>query len=349
MLTLCPPLPIVAFGLVTALLLAQPSQGKAPLEGRAEGRPAVRTAKRPRVRYTDGRLPARDPPPRPGAIELWGDERFFHDWHIQRHAVSGHCRLLDGAGVRHAWGTFDECLARLEVLRTERRLPPMRGKVVVVLHGLDGSPEAMRPLAAYLRASGTVQVLNFGYASRVGEIADHARALASVVDHLDQVDELSMVAFGLGNVVVRRWLADQPEVVGDGPPPPRLRRLVMLAPPNRGSGSLAADTELLVSVLGMSAAQLDGGWAALEARLAVPRCEFGIIAGGRGDDRGLSTRLPGDDDGTLSVAATRLAGARDFLLAPVAHARLASDPRVHDGILQFLQRGSFGNSRERFR
>lgn len=340
MFTPRPPILVAAVsGLLVALLSLRVSRGEDLPGDRAA--PAVRVAKRPRVHYTDGRLPASDPPRRPGAIDLWGDERFFHDWHIQRNAISGHCRLIDGGGERHAWGTFDECLARLETIRAERRLPPMQGKAIIVLHGLDGSPETMRPLAAYLRASGTMHVLNFGYASRRGKIADYARSLANVADHLDQVDEVSMVAFGLGNVVVRRWLADRRDA-GDGEAAgPRLNRLVMLAPPNQGSGSTATDVELLVSVLGLSAAQLNGGWEALEARLAVPTCEFGIIAGGRGDDRGLSTRLPGDDDGTLSVAATRLPGAREFLVLPLEHARLTSDPRVHACTLNFLRHGSF--------
>lgn len=334
-------------GLLVALLSLRLSRGE-DVPGDRE-LPAVRVAKRQRVHYTDGRLPTSDPPPRPGAIQVWGDERFFHDWHIQRNAISGHCRLMDGGGERHAWGTFDECLARLEAIRAERRLPPMQGKGVIVLHGLDGSPETMRPLAAYLRASGAMHVLNFGYASRRGTIADHAGALANVLDHLDQVENVSIVAFGLGNVVVRRWLADRRGAEGGVAAGPRLNRLVMLAPPNQGSGSPTADVELLVSVLGLSAAQLDGGWPELEARLTVPTCEFGIIAGGRGDDRGLSTRLPGDDDGTLSVASTRLPGAREFLVLPLEHARLPRDPRVHACTLNFLRHGSFEKPQERSR
>ncbi|HJT33361.1 MAG TPA: hypothetical protein VJ783_15060 [Pirellulales bacterium] len=326
-------------GLLVALLSSRASRGEELSDEPAQ--PAVRVAKRPRVRYTDGRLPASDPPPQPGGFQAWGDERFFHDWRIQRNAISGHCRLMDGAGKRHAWGTFDECLARLEAIRIERRLPPMQGKAVVVLHGLDGSPETMRPLAAYLRAGGTMHVLSFGYASRRGTIDDYARSLGNVVDHLDQVEEVSMVAFGLGNVVVRRWLADRRGAEGGEAAGPRLNRLVMLAPPNQTTGSATDDMEMLVSVLGLSAAELDGGWAALGSRLAVPTCEFGIIAGGRGDDRGLSTRLPGDDDGMLSLAATRLAGAREFLVLPVEHARLGTDPRVHACTLNFLRNGSF--------
>lgn len=331
---------LASVGPIAALLLTGASLGAEPAaQNRAPS--AMRSAARPRARYTDGRLPARDPPRRPGSLDAWGDERFFHDWHIQRNALSGHCRLLDGLGQRHAWGTFDECLARLEAIRRQHRLPPMRGTAVVVLHGLDGSPETMRPLAAYLGASRAMHVLNFGYPSRRGELVDHARALAGVVEHLDEIDQLHVVAFGLGNVVVRRWLADRAKADGAQPSQPPLRRLVMLAPPNQTSGSARDDLEMLVSVLGFSAKQLDGGWESLAAQLAVPRCEFGILAGGRGDERGLSTRLSGDDDGALSVAVTHLDGARDFLVVPVEHAQLPSDRRVLAATLEFLKSGSF--------
>ncbi len=335
---------LASAGLIAGFLLAGASRGAEPAAtNRAPS--ATRSAARPRARYTDGRLPARDPPRQPGGLEAWGDERFFHHWHIQRNAVSGHCRLLDGGGQRHAWGTFDECLARLEAIRRDRRLPPMRGTAVIVLHGLDGSPETMQPLAAYLAASRTMQVLNVGYPSRRGELADHARALAGVVEHLDEIDQLHVVAFGLGNVVVRRWLADRAKADVAESPRPQLQRLVMIAPPNQASGSASDDLEMLVSVLGFTAARLDDGWESLAAQLAMPSCEFGIVAGGRGDDRGFSTRLSGDDDGTLSVAVTRLAGERDFLLLPIAHAKLPGDRRVLDATLEFLKHGTFARER----
>jgi hypothetical protein len=46
-----------------------------------------------------------------GGLQFWGDELYFHDWRIQRHAVSGHCRLLDGRYRRLAWGSYSDCAA----------------------------------------------------------------------------------------------------------------------------------------------------------------------------------------------------------------------------------------------
>ena len=76
------------------------------------------------------------PMPTMGGVQFWADETFFHRWRIQRHATEGHYRLLDGSYLRHASGTYEQCLARLRVIRKERGLPPMQGKAVLVLHGL---------------------------------------------------------------------------------------------------------------------------------------------------------------------------------------------------------------------
>ena len=96
-----------------------------------------------------------------------------------------------------------------------------------------------------------------------------------------------------------------------------------------------------MAVLGASALQLGTGWSELEKHLAIPQCEFGIIAGGRGDDRGYSSRLEGDDDNMLSVSTTKLAGARDFAVVPVWHSFLMSSPTVQRYTLQFLEHGYF--------
>ena len=72
-----------------------------------------------------------------------------------------------------------------------------------------------------------------------------------------------------------------------------------------------------------------------------------MIAGGRGDDRGYSSRLAGDDDNTLSVETTRLAGARDFKVVPVWHSFLILSPTVQRMTLEFLQHGYFVTAAER--
>ena len=79
----------------------------------------------------------------------------------------------------------------------------------------------------------------------------------------------------------------------------------------------------------------------MQERLAIPQCEFGIIAGGRGDERGFNPLLTGDDDGVVTVSSTRLAGAADFLVLPVSHTFLMRNRQVLDCTLRFLEHGFF--------
>jgi hypothetical protein len=52
-----------------------------------------------------------------GGRQFWGDVQFFRGWRIQRNIFTGHYRLLDEHDFRHAWGTLDECRAKLEQVR----------------------------------------------------------------------------------------------------------------------------------------------------------------------------------------------------------------------------------------
>jgi pimeloyl-ACP methyl ester carboxylesterase len=278
-----------------------------------------------------------------GGVQFWGDELYFHEWRIQRNALTGHCRLLDPDNRRQAWGTFEQCRGRLEEIKRQRELPPMRGRAVLVLHGLGGWRGTMEPLADYLERNSDFTVLNITYPSTRGDLADHARALASVMDNLEGIEEINFVAHSLGNLVIRHYLADAADPESGRSPDPRIKRIVMLAPPNHGSERAArwSDNDLFLAVLGGAAQQLGSGWSSVETRLATPACQFGILAGGRGDERGYSSRLDGDDDGTLSVSTTRLAGARDFMTVPVWHSFMMFHPRVQEYTLRFIEEGYF--------
>jgi hypothetical protein len=284
----------------------------------------------------------RVPMPTLGGNQFWADELFFHDWRIQRNAGSGQYRLLDGSNFRHASGSFARCVAALEEIKKERGLPPMRGKAVVLLHGLGDSRGMMSGLGRHLEEKGGYRVFNVSYPSTRQGVAEHAKGLASVIDHLDGIEEINFVGFSLGNIVLRRYFADDMKR-NAGKVDPRFRRMVMIGPPNHGS-ELAAnlgENKLFELLCGQAGQQLGQLWAWQSGSLATPPIPFGIVAGGCGDDRGFNPLLPGDDDGVVTVASTRLAGASDSILVPSLHAILPRESRVHQYILRFLQDGCF--------
>ncbi len=277
-----------------------------------------------------------------GGKQFWADELFFHDWHIQRNVFTGHYRLLDGYNLRHAWGTFDECRTKLELIKRDRKLPPMQGPAVLVLHGLFRTPTSMNSLCRYLREEGGYTVFNVSYPTTRGTVADHARSLASIVENLEGIDELNFVGHSLGNLVVRHYLADQTRPEVGITPDARIGRIVMLGPPNQGAEIAEAlgTVGLFHSLAGASATQLSN-WQQLESHLATPTCEFGIVAGGRGADRGFNPWLTGDNDLVVGVEATRLPGATDFAVLPVLHSFMMNDAAVQQYTLRFLKYGFF--------
>lgn len=344
--------------------LSAQADGRARFQARRDRVPVAApsnrapAAKRNQGAETDVRATVRGPLPKPrvnvrtktlGGVQLWGDELVFRDWRIQRNALTGHCRLLDPDDRRHAWGSFEQCQAALESIKTERHLPRLQGRAVILLHGLGGWRGTMKPLGDYLRENSGFTVISMTYPSTRAEIAEHARALASVVDNLQGIEEINFVCHSLGNLVLRHYLADATDRTARRSPDSRIKRIVMLAPPNHGSERALkwSNSDLFVGLLGASAVQLGSGWSKLEQKLATPLCDFGIIAGGRQDDRGYSSRLAGDDDGTLSVATTRLAGARDSAVLPVWHSFMMMDSSVQQYTLQFLEEGHFTTDDER--
>jgi pimeloyl-ACP methyl ester carboxylesterase len=283
------------------------------------------------------------PAPTLGGKQFWADELFFHAWRIQRNVVSGHCRLLDGDNTRHAWGTFDHCLERLSKIRRERNLPPMEGPAVVVLHGLGRTRSAMSPMAGYLKKNGGYTTFNVGYPSTRRSIAEHAKALAKIIENLHGIERIDLVGHSMGNIVIRRYLANQTDDSMGRKPDVRIKRIVMLGPPNHGSiiANALKDNGLFAAVMGKPGQELGGEWVWLETDLATPQCEFGIIAGGLGNESGFNPALPGDDDGVVTVSSARLEGAADFVLLPVLHTIMPADRRVQAQTLRFLQTGRF--------
>jgi len=268
----------------------------------------------------------------------WTDLAVRHDWRLQRHAGDGRHRILDPADATVRTGSEAECRRAFAALEADGTIPPHAGPTVILLHGLGESRRSMRPLADHLRAASDATVISFGYASVKADLDDHGRALGEVVAGLPPAAPVSFVGHSLGNLVVRRWMALAAAAELD-----RVGRMVMLGPPNQGSrlARMASGIWGLAGHLEGSTRELVLDWQRVAPRLAVPPCEFGIVAGGRGDEIGFSRLLAGDDDAIVCVDETRLEGARDFLLLPVHHAAMMKDPAVQRATVSFLAHGSF--------
>jgi pimeloyl-ACP methyl ester carboxylesterase len=268
----------------------------------------------------------------------WTDERVAHDWRLQGRPRENAARILDPQEQIVFAGSREECLAAFRSLEMSGQIESVTGETVIVLHGLGEGRTSMQPLVRHLQENLEASILSVGYASSRAGLEDHARALASIAAGMPLARPISFVGHSMGNLVVRRWLA-----MADEEDRRRMKRMVMLGPPNQGSdlARLAARSWFLTAFATGAARELVLHWDRVAEDLATPTCQFGIVAGGRGDDVGFTSLLAGDDDAVVRVSETRLEGADDFLLLPVHHARMMKHPGVQRATAAFLKNGRF--------
>jgi pimeloyl-ACP methyl ester carboxylesterase len=107
------------------------------------------------------------------------------------------------------------------------KLSDARGEVVVLVHGLLANTLVMESLARWLRPQFDT-VINWGYPTLFSPIERHGRELAGLLDRLNgQCDRVHLVTHSMGGIIARVALG---ELL-----PAKFGRLVMIAPPNRGS------------------------------------------------------------------------------------------------------------------
>ncbi len=278
-----------------------------------------------------------------GGPLLWSDYVVHHDWRIQRHVTLGHYRLLDDKNRVVVAGSMSECHQELNRQRQCGNLRPLDCHVVIVMHGLAGSRRFMAGLAEYLREHGGYTVLNFGYASTRGTIQEHTQALESVIRNLPGVQEVSLVGHSMSNIMVRHLLFRIQRQ--RKPPSVSFRRMVMISPPNHGTP--LADTlgqrHIFQLALGEVVDQfaLTKDWYCLEPQLETPWFEFGIIAGGKCDDEGYLSGIPGDDDMIVPLSSHWLEGASDFCQVGGLHQFMPKFDETKRAALCFLKHGHF--------
>lgn len=209
---------------------------------------------------------------------------------------------------------------------------------VVLLHGLGRSPLSMARLAHDLRAEG-YQVHNLAYPSRRTDIRTLAdTTLTRIFAEAPAGARIHIVTHSLGGILVRQYLHDHGT-------PPSLGRVVMLAPPNRGS-------ELVDRLRKWSVYRRVNGPAGLQLgtdAASVPRVlggapsdvEIGIIAGNVSLNPLFSAFISGPDDGKVSVARSHLTGETAHVTVPYSHTWMMWRRPVLAEVRAFLRTGRF--------
>ena len=282
------------------------------------------------------------PTPTLGGSQFWGDVAVRGGWRVQRQVFTGTHRLLDANQLQHATGTKERCVAVLNSDAVLAVNPPMTGEITLLVHGILRGSNSMGRLGKRLGRAG-LQPQRFDYPSTQTTIEEAAACLAEAIDGLDPgVTRVNFVVHSMGGLVVRAYgkLLAQRLADGDTRQPP-LGRLVMIATPNHGAemASHLKNFGPFQAMFGPAGRQLAHN-ESLVAELPVPPCEFAVIAGIRGTPKGFNPFIPGDDDGTVTLASARLSGASDFLAVKGLHSFLLYQNEVVDSVERYLQTGT---------
>ena len=204
-------------------------------------------------------------------------------------------------------------------------------EAVIVAHGLWMPGMETKLLRHRLRAAGFEPYL-FRFPTLRGTLAHNVDKLARFVESTPG-ERLHFVGYSLGGVVTLSLLARSV--------PARTGRVVCLGSPLTGSGTAAklASSGIGRRIVGRSLMEHveDGG---IERWDLAP--ELGIIAGTRSLGIGRLIRRPDDaNDGTVTVAETKLPGAKEHLSLPVTHTQMLFDRAVARQTIHFLRFGRF--------
>ena len=200
--------------------------------------------------------------------------------------------------------------------------PAMASECVVLLHGLGRSHLSMTVLQFALENAG-YDVWNEGYPSRTKTVEELAPVVGEAIDDCRArgARRVHFVTHSMGGILVRAYFRDR--AVADA------GRVVMLAPPNRGSWIVDRnrDSWWFRWSTGPAGQQLGTAPDSLPNTLPRLPLEVGVIAGRY--------------DGKVSVASTRLAEMKEHLVVDSAHTFLMNTPTVVRQVKAFLKDGAF--------
>ncbi|NQZ14647.1 MAG: alpha/beta hydrolase [Alphaproteobacteria bacterium] len=222
-------------------------------------------------------------------------------------------------------------------------LPAQAGnkeELVVLLHGIARTSSSMNSIESMLQKDGYT-TLNITYPSKKKDLNGLAEYLKKehLIDSLwKDYSHIHVITHSMGGLVARRYFDRYKNDI----PKDKLGKIIMLAPPNKGS-KIADIMQTLLPYkwyYGPSGSELT-----TEVQRDIKSdiyYDLGVIAGTKEWPYFVAAFvIPGKSDGRVSVNNTKIKGMTDFLTVNGTHTFIMNKPEVHSQILYFLRHSKF--------
>ncbi len=288
--------------------------------------------------------PVTPTPPSPGilttptpvaaeGVSLWSDQYLYAGWRIQKYFYDSRSRLVDPASNLRAQGSYAQVKSAFDYLRWRDKVQPKSRRLVLLMHGLASSPAVWETMRKALDADGW-EARTLTYPTTEQGVQPNADVVEALLKNQEGYSEIAIVAHSLGGLIARSVLS-RPSFATLPVP---VTRVIMLGTPNQGAELAALLRPLARAAVTASANDLMPDRARQFGSIPAS-VKFAVIAGGRNSSIGYNPLLAGDNDSIVRVDETRTANIDDFIVMPVTHMQMTTDPDVIAAVRRFLRTG----------